>query len=651
MYHPLVGYIVYLPLIGFLINGLLGRKLNSERLSGIIGSGVVGLSFAIAVTIFFDLLKAPPEERSHVVQFFTWIAAGSFSVNVAYQIDQLSILMTLVVTGVGFLIHVYSIGYMHGDSGFWRFFAYLNLFIFMMLNLVLADNFLLMFFGWEGVGLCSYLLIGFWHDRKFDTGGYKPGAATTSDAAKKAFIVNRIGDFGFLIAMLLIFRTFGSLVFEDVFSRASSSMGSGNQTIFWITLLLFLGAAGKSAQIPLYVWLPDAMAGPTPVSALIHAATMVTAGVYMVCRCCVLYSLAPVTMQIVAIVGITTAVFAATMGLVQNDIKKILAYSTISQLGYMFLGIGVGAFASGIFHVMTHAFFKALLFLGAGVVIHAMHDEQDIQKMGGLKTYLPTTYKTFLIAALAISGIPPLSGFFSKDEILWRAFSQGSFVGWFVGWLGAGLTAFYMFRLVSLAFEGESRWSSGVHPHEGPKIMTIPLVVLAVLSVVGGLVGIPQSLGGGNAIEHWLKPVFERAEINLVSMGEGSRGAEYLLIVLSVAIAVSGVYFARTIYRKRTGLALEGSRSVAAFYKLLISKYYVDEAYDKGLVVPIVKGSERFLWKMFDMGIIDGLVNGSGLLMKKASGLVRRIQGGLVQGYAIAFVVGVVVIIGILVIR
>ncbi len=649
--YNFAGYIVYLPLVGFLVNGLLGRKLSSEKLSGAIGSGVIGASFVIAAMMFVEMAGSRVEERSHIITVFNWIAAGSLSVNVAYQVDQLSILMTLIVTGVGFLIHVYSIGYMRGDPGFWRFFAYLNLFIFMMLNLVLADNFVLMFLGWEGVGLCSYLLIGFWHDRKFETGGYKAGAATTSDAAKKAFIVNRIGDFGFLIAMFLIFKTFGSLGFEDVFTRAAALMTSGNTTIFWITLLLFLGATGKSAQIPLFVWLPDAMAGPTPVSALIHAATMVTAGVYMVARCSLLYALAPETMQIVAVIGICTAVFAATMALVQNDIKKILAYSTISQLGYMFLGLGVGAFASGIFHVMTHAFFKALLFLGAGAVIHSLHEEQDIRKMGGLGTRMPTTYKTFVVAALAIAGIPPLSGFFSKDEILWRAFSQGSVMYWLLGWLCAGLTAFYMFRLVTLAFSGEARWSSDKHPHEAPKVMTIPLVILAVLSIIGGFVGIPQSLGGGNAIERWLEPIFERATVNLAIVNESSRTSEYFTMVLSVAIAVGGIYLAWIIYRKRTDIVARLSASFGAVYRVLLNKYYIDEAYDAAIVTPVVKGSEKLLWKGVDVGVIDGLVNGLASSMKKLSGLMRRLQGGVAQSYALAFVIGIIVILGILVLK
>ncbi len=644
-------YIVLIPFIGFLINGLFGKKINSEKLSGIIGSGSVGISFIIASMIFYEMLKLPVEERSHIVTIFNWMTAGSFTINVAYQVDQLSILMTLIVTGVGFLIHVYSIGYMHGDKGFWRFFAYLNLFIFMMLNLILANNFLLMFLGWEGVGLCSYLLIGFWHDRKFDTGGYKPGEATTSDAAKKAFVVNRIGDFGFLIAMFLIFNLFGSLVFEDVFSRASAIVPIGDTTMFWITLLLFLGATGKSAQIPLFVWLPDAMAGPTPVSALIHAATMVTAGVYMVARCSVLYALAPASMEIVAIIGIATALFAATMGLAQNDIKKVLAYSTISQLGYMFLGLGVGAFASGIFHVMTHAFFKALLFLGAGAVIHAMHEEQDIQKMGGLKSKMPTTYKTFFVAALAIAGIPPLSGFFSKDEILWKAFSEGSVIYFILGWITAGLTAFYMFRLVSLTFEGKERWSHDKHPHEAPKVMTVPLIILAVLSIVGGFVGIPHALGGGNAIEKFLAPVFERANLHLATGHHGSLTAEYLLMILSVVAGIGGIYLARMMYLQKPEIVSKLADSFKGMYTILWNKYYVDEVYEFSVVKPIKTASDKLLWKGFDVNIIDGLVNGSAKLFAWISSWMRKIQVGFVQSYAMVFVIGIIVILGILIFR
>jgi NADH-quinone oxidoreductase subunit L len=641
--HEYVGLIILFPLLGFLINGLIGSKIKSEKIIGIIGSGVVGLSFAVATAIFIHMIGQPVEDRSHITNIFNWMSVGSLSINVAYQVDQLSILMTLVVTGVGFLIHVYAIGYMHGDSGFWRFFAYLNLFIFMMLNLVLADNFLLMFLGWEGVGLCSYLLIGFWYDKKFEKG-------TTGDAAKKAFVVNRIGDFGFLIAMFLIFITFESLKFDTVFARASA-LSIGDTTMFWIALLLFVGATGKSAQIPLFVWLPDAMAGPTPVSALIHAATMVTAGVYMVARASVLFALAPSVMTIVAIIGAVTAVFAASIGLVQNGIKKILAYSTISQLGYMFLALGVGSFAAGIFHVVTHAFFKALLFLGAGAVIHAMHDEEDIQKMGGLKEKLPTTYKTFLVATLAISGIPPLSGFFSKDEILWKTFAHGYWPLWILVLIGAGLTAFYMFRLLILTFEGTPRWEKGKHPHEAPKLMTVPLIILAILSVIGGFIGIPASLGGGNTIEHFLDPIFARANVIIAAGHHGVEPTEYLLMVLSVLVAVGGIFFARKIYIKRKELAEKLTDTYSGIHKLLWNKYYVDEIYDAVVVNPTVKASDKLLWKIFDIGIVDGAVNGVAKLIGVISSYTRRMQVGVTQSYATIFVAGIIIILALLIIR
>jgi NADH-quinone oxidoreductase subunit L len=637
--RALTPYIVLFPLLGFLILGLVGSRIKSEKLIGTIGSGVVGISFLIAAAIFIHMLGLEESKREHITTLFTWIStftgtATSLSVSVAYQIDQLSILMTLIVTGVGFLIHVYSIGYMHGDKGYWRFFSYMNLFIFAMLNLVLADNFVLMFLGWEGVGLCSYLLIGFWYEKKF-----------TGDAAKKAFVVNRIGDFGFLLGMFLIFQTFGSLNFDTVFGSASV-MSVGNPALKWITLLLFVGAMGKSAQIPLFVWLPDAMAGPTPVSALIHAATMVTAGVYMMARCSILYALAPTTLLFVAVIGGVTAVFAATIGLVQNDIKKVLAYSTISQLGYMFLAMGVAAFGAGIFHLMTHAFFKALLFLGSGAVIHAMHDEQDIRKMGGLKKYLPITYKTFLIGAIAISGIPPFAGFFSKDEILWKAFSSdyGSVFLWLLGVLGACLTAFYMFRLVSLTFEGEGRFTQDTHPHEAPKSMTVPLMILAGLSAIGGIVGIPRSLLGGNSIEHWLEPIFASANSKLMISEQRIVWSEYVLMTLSVAIAIAGIYAARMIYLKRIEVASALVERYNKIYKLLLNKYYVDEAYDAVIVNPIVNASDKMLWKGFDVRIVDGLVNGSASLVAITAQWARKIQSGVAQNYAIIFIGGIVFI-------
>jgi NADH-quinone oxidoreductase subunit L len=634
-------FLVLFPLAGFLLLGLFGSRMKNETLIGTIGSGVVGLSFLTAVAIFIEMIGLPSDGRKQVVELFDWISpftgtSGSLSVPVAYQIDQLSILMTMIVTGVGFLIHVYSIGYMHGDPGFWRFFTYLNLFIFAMLNLVLADNFILMFLGWEGVGLCSYLLIGFWYEKKF-----------TGDAAKKAFVVNRIGDLGFILGMLTMFATFGSLKFDTVFAGASV-MSAGNSTILWITLLLFVGAIGKSAQIPLFVWLPDAMAGPTPVSALIHAATMVTAGVYMVARCSILYVLSPVALEVVAVVGATTAIFAATIGLVQNDIKKVLAYSTISQLGYMFLAMGVAAFGAGIFHLMTHAFFKALLFLGSGAVIHGMHDEQDIQKMGGLKKYMPITYRTFLIGAIAIAGIPPFAGFFSKDEILWKAFSSdhGSPVFWAVGVIGAALTAFYMFRLVMLTFEGKERFDHHhLHPHEAPKTMTIPLMILAGLSIVGGFFGIPASLGGGNWIEHWLDPVFEPARRKLLEAEHGLVWTEYALMAISVAVAAASIFAAITIYRKRLDIAEHVSGKFKKAYRLLLNKYYVDEVYDAAVVNPIVNVSTEILWKGVDATVIDGSINGSASLTGRVAQAVRRIQNGVAQSYALVFVAGILFVI------
>ncbi|MDP1676125.1 MAG: NADH-quinone oxidoreductase subunit L [Bacteroidota bacterium] len=631
--------IILFPLVGFLINGLLGRKIKNETIVGGIGTIAVAASFVIGLGIFFEMLSRPIEERSQVVTVFEWISAGTLSVNVAYQVDQLSILMTLIVTGVGSLIHLYSIGYMHGDAGFWRFFTYLNLFIFAMLNLVLADNYLLMFLGWEGVGLCSYLLIGFWYDRNFEKG-------TTGDAAKKAFIVNRIGDFGFLLAMFLIFNTFGSLAYESVFAQAKG-FSVGDNVMFWITLLMFVGATGKSAQIPLYIWLPDAMAGPTPVSALIHAATMVTAGIYMVARSSILFALAPGTMEIVAVIGLATAFFAGTIGLVQNDIKKVLAYSTVSQLGYMFLACGVGAFAAGLFHVMTHAFFKALLFLGSGAVIHAMHDEQDIQKMGGLQKYMPWTFRTFLIGSFAISGFPLLSGFFSKDEILWKAFADGAPWMWVIAALAAGVTAFYMFRLVSLTFLGKERFDHHhIHPHEAPKTMLIPLLVLALLSVIGGYVGIPHVLGGHNYFEEFLEPIFAGANSKMMLPMHDSAALELGLMAGSVAIGLLGMFAGWKIYTQKIEVAEHTAKKFSGLHKLLWNKYFVDEIYDAGIVNPIKQTSDRFLWKIFDVKVIDNTLNYSAKFIEATSNIFRRIQTGVVQSYAIVFVAGILVMLG-----
>jgi NADH-quinone oxidoreductase subunit L len=633
----LIYLTILLPLAGFIINGIFGAKIKNEKVIGIIGSGTIGLSFLITVGAFLETLKLPVEERQHIVNLFTWLKAGGLDVSCAYQVDQLSLIMALIVTGVGFIIHVYSIGYMHGDKGFWRFFAYLNLFIFAMMNLVLGDNFVLLFLGWEGVGLCSYLLIGFWYDRKFEK-------STTSDAAKKAFIVNRIGDFGFLIGMFLIYLTFGSLNYNEVFAKANI-LDLHNGVLSLIALFLFIGATGKSAQIPLFVWLPDAMAGPTPVSALIHAATMVTAGVYMVARCSIIFASAPAIMTLVAVIGMVTALFAASIGLVQNDIKKVLAYSTISQLGYMFLALGVGAFSAGIFHVMTHAFFKALLFLGAGSVIHSMHEQQDIQHYGGLKKYMPRTAITFLIAALAISGIPPLSGFFSKDEILWMSFANGNFFFWLIGAITALMTAFYMFRLYFLTFEGKERFGHNLHPHESPSVMTIPLIILAILSAIGGFIGIPALFSGegGNMFEGWLAPVFENAEKKLAIYGTYSSGSEILLMALSVILAISGIWIARNIYLKKPAIAELISARFKGLYNLLWNKYFVDEIYDAAVVNPIVKGSESILWKFTDNKIIDGLVNGTASLINFISIRIRKIQTGVAQVYAVVMMLGIVI--------
>jgi len=635
--RELIYLTVFLPLLGFLIIGIFGSKIKSEKFIGTLGSSTIGISFLITLLAFFETLSLPIENRKFIITLFTWLKVGGLDVRFSYLVDQLSLVMALIVTGVGFIIHVYSIGYMHGDKGFWRFFAYLNLFIFAMMNLILADNFVLLFLGWEGVGLCSYLLIGFWYDRKFEN-------STTADAAKKAFIVNRIGDFGFLLGMFLIFLTFGSLNFEEVFSRANIFSVS-TATFGFIALFLFIGATGKSAQIPLYVWLPDAMAGPTPVSALIHAATMVTAGVYMVARCSIIFASAPQIMMIIAIIGLFTALFAASIGLVQNDIKKVLAYSTVSQLGYMFLAMGVGAFTAGIFHLMTHAFFKALLFLGAGSVIHSMHEEQDIQKYGGLKKYMPITSITFLIAALAISGIPPLSGFFSKDEILWYSFTNNGFLFWLIGVLTAVLTAFYMFRLYFLTFEGQERFGHDKHPHESPKVMTYPLIILAVLSVIGGFIGIPEVFSGehGNQFHNWLSPIFVDAERKLLKFGFHTHLEEIILMVLSVILALGSILFARYVYLKSPQVADNLSDKFSRVYKILWNKYYVDELYEKLFVNPVVNLSRNVFWKFTDGKIIDGLIHSIAKLIDLFASIFRKFQTGLAQFYALIMVFGIAI--------
>ena len=632
------------PLIGFIIIGLLGKRLP-DKLSGIIACLMVGLSFAVSISLFFKMLAVEPEARLFIQNVFTWIKVGSFEIPFALQLDPLSGVMILVVTGVSFIIHIYSIGYMHGDRSVPRYFSFLNLFVFFMLVLVLGNSFLILFIGWEGVGLCSYLLIGFWFEDK-----------EKAICGKKAFIVNRIGDFGFLLGMFLIYMTFGSLIFTEVFDRAAVGMHAGSATVVAITLLLFMGATGKSAQIPLYIWLPDAMAGPTPVSALIHAATMVTAGVYMVARTNVLYALAPVSLYIVAIVGGLTALFAATIGTSQFDIKKVLAYSTVSQLGYMFLGLGAGAFAAGIFHLMTHAFFKALLFLGSGSIIHAMHahyhhtgghnDPQDMRNMGGLRKKMPLTFWTFIIATLAISGIPGLSGFFSKDEILWKTFASGHIWLWIIGLFTAGLTAFYMFRLVYMTFYGTFRGGdTDEYIKESPKVMTIPLAVLAVLSVIGGYIGIPHILGGHNQFEQFLAPVFERSEHILAHRGHHAASTEMTLMIVSVIVALVGIYIAFLLYRKNPDIPGKIAARIKGFYKIVYHKYYVDEIYQALIITPLVKSSE-FMWKFFDDKVVDGSVNGVAAIFRGLGAELRRIQTGLVQNYALMMSIGIIVIIG-----
>jgi len=621
-----------LPLIGFLINGLLGKRINSEKFSGILASLLVFIPFVLTILCFVEMMGLEPESRKIGITYFSWILTGNIGINYAFIVDPLSLVMLLIILGVGFLIHVYSIGYMHNDKEYSKYFAYMNLFIFAMLNLVLADNFLLLFLGWEGVGLCSYLLIGFWHEKKF-----------TGDAAKKAFIINRIGDFGFLIAMFLVFANFGTLeISKFLGSIANFPLNSG--FLIAISLLFFMGATGKSAQIPLFVWLPDAMAGPTPVSALIHAATMVTAGVYFIARCSVLYVLSPISTNIVLFIGIFTAIFAASIAIKQNDIKKILAYSTISQLGFMFIALGTFSYAVAIFHLITHAFFKALMFLGSGSVIHSLQDEQDITKMGALRTKMKTTFITFFIGALAISGIPLLSGFFSKDEILYKTFTNAGVLPYIIVLFTAGLTAFYMFRLIALTFYGKPRYNEKtIHPHESPKVMTIPLIILAVLAVIGGFIGFPHYLGLPNILDKWLEPVFKNAN-NLLAVSkpitENSIGIEILLVFISVTVAVLAIVLS---FRKFSGQ--DKFKASKSFGKLVENKYYVDEAYDFMIVNPVQKTSDKFLWRIFDIKIIDGAVNGIANYLSKLSFDWRKLQTGIVQDYATLTIAGIILII------
>lgn len=624
----IIALIPLLPLVGFLLIALNVRRLT-ETAAAVIGCGAVFLAFALSLTVFFQM---PEDGAAFNLVLFNWIDTGKFSAAMGFLIDPLSILMMLIITGVGLLIHVYSIGYMHGDNGFNRFFSYLNLFVFFMLLLVMGSNYLVMFVGWEGVGLCSFLLIGFW----FKNPAY-------NQAANKAFIMNRIGDLGMLLGIILIFLNFGSIEYANVFSAAYDVDAS---VITLITILLFIGAMGKSAQLPLYTWLPDAMAGPTPVSALIHAATMVTAGIYMVARNNLLYTLSPVAQDLVIYIGLATAIFAATIAIAQNDIKKVLAYSTVSQLGLIFVALGVGAYSTGIFHMATHAFFKALLFLGAGSVIHALQGEQDLRKMGGLKKHIPVTFVTFLIGVLAISGIPPFAGFFSKDEILANAFNHSPAV-WALAMLASLLTAFYMFRLLFLAFFGTSRTNANVlsHIHESPAVMTVPLIVLAVLSTVSGFFGLPEVFHASNWIDEFLAPVFAPSfAVRAVKVLPHS--TEYLLMGSILLLTVATIAFAYIRYVKNGRIPSVDGALLGRAHNLVYQKYFVDEIYSTVVTRPLF-----WLSSMFDRMIealgIDRLVNGFGTAVIAGSKSLRLFQAGSIGLYILFMVLG---IIGILII-
>jgi NADH-quinone oxidoreductase subunit L len=641
----LVWLTVALPLAGFLVNGALAlRRPDAKTAVSLIGVGVLLGAFVVALGVSIELWAHPPHGPI-IVDLWRWLPVGALQLDMAFQVDQLSAVMLLVVTGVGSLIHLFSVGYMKEDPGYARYFAYLNLFVVFMLVLVLGSSFPVMFIGWEGVGLCSYLLIGFWFSDKVN-----------ADAGKKAFIVNRIGDFGFMIAMFLIWNTLGTLTFTGMVQRAPAVLTAGGSTVTAITLFLFLGCTGKSAQIPLYTWLPDAMAGPTPVSALIHAATMVTAGVYLVARTNILFALAPLSSTVVAGIGALTALFAATIALRQYDIKKVLAYSTVSQLGYMFLAAGTGAYASGIFHLVTHAFFKALLFLGAGSVIYAMHeayhathshaDAQDMRNMGGLKRHMPLTFWLMLIATLAISGIPPFSGFFSKDEILAAAFARAAdrpiyYLFYAMGIVAALLTAFYMARLLVMTFLGENRTGERerAHIHDAPQVMTGPLIVLAILSALGGLVSLPSYLGGG-ALEHWLEPVTAPAAMfSRLKMPHGQ--TEFFLIGAAVLVGAAGLLAGYRATLKQRTLPAAESPEETGLARVLNRKYYVDEIYDVLFVRPLVWLSRFVLWKGIDQTMVDGAaVNGTARISRGLGWLGSRLQTGQVGVYVVLFLVG-----------
>ena len=655
----MLSLIPLLPFAGFLVNASVGRRLP-KAVSGGLASAVMVASFLVSVQQVWALAALPAGERAVSQTVFTWIASGDFVLDLAFRLDPLSAVMILIITGIGSLIHIYSTAYMHEetDSEFARYFSYLNLFVFFMLLLVLGSNFLVMFVGWEGVGLCSYLLIGYYYTKK-----------TAGDASKKAFIVNRVGDYAFILGTLLALVTFGTLDFQQIASQVAALPPEVTfGTFSLITLLLFIGATGKSAQIPLYTWLPDAMEGPTPVSALIHAATMVTAGVYMIGRNAVLFEAAPITLTLVAVVGTLTAIFAGTIAIVQNDIKRVLAYSTVSQLGYMFLAMGVGAFGAGIFHLFTHAFFKALLFLGSGAVIHALHHEQDIRRMGGLRTKLPVTYWTFLVGSIAIAGVPPLAGFFSKDEILFYTFYNGYQWLWVVGLITSLLTATYMFRLVFLTFHGEYRGGHGAHGHDAghghheagpvvhagihdaPPAMATALVILAIGSAAVGFLGVPHALGGHNQFGEWLHPSFVAPGAHAVAAVASDETAkialERLLMAISVLVAFSGIALAFGVWVRRPEIAERAAAQFPGLHRLLLNKYYVDEAYDAAIVHPIHRLSQDGLWRGMDVKVVDGAVNGAGQVVGGLSAVLRLVQTGSVRSYAASTFLGAVVIVG-----
>lgn len=619
----LAALIPLFPLIGFLINGFFGKKI-SKGLSGTIASLAILASFVVSILVFLELQGL--ENKEQVVNVFSWITSNTLQIPFEFLIDPLSSVFLLIITGIGFLIHIYSTGYMHDDDGFARFFTYLNLFVFFMLLLVMGNNYLITFVGWEGVGLCSYLLIGFW----FKNTAY-------NNAAKKAFIMNRIGDLGFLLGIILIFVSYGSVSYTEVFDNPSAA-SSG--TVTAIALLLFVGAMGKSAQLPLYTWLPDAMAGPTPVSALIHAATMVTAGIFMVVRSNVFYSMSPVASETVAIVGVITALFAATIGIFQTDIKKILAYSTVSQLGLMFLALGVGAYSSAVFHVTTHAFFKALLFLGAGSVIHAMGGEQDIRKMGGLKGKIKITFTTMLLATIAISGVFPFSGFFSKDEILAHTYEHSP-VLWLLGTFASMLTAFYMFRMLFLTFFGKFRGTHDQehHLHESPASMTVPLIILAILSVAGGVLGLPEFWHLPNWMHHNLESVIKRPTYSTLS-----HETEWTLMIIAVSAALAVIYFTYLMFMKYKVKPADKEEQLRPWQRVVYNKYYVDELYDAAIRRPL-DALSKFFYKHVDIKFIDGIVDGVGSTVKGIGSSVRYLQNGNIGFYLMSMTLGVVLII------